>query len=104
MIAKAGSGESRLILATGYKEVLSGTLNRELGLPAPLDGNKGPKAHDVSGNHCGETGIPPLPEATSSFPCPPRHCTGLCVGEAEEENEYVTTVQFPDATGGCVGE
>ena len=57
---------------------------------------KAPKPHDVSGNHCGETGIPPLPGSNKvpSLHPPPLHCTGL-VSEGRGENNVLTTVQAP---------
>lgn len=57
---------------------------------------KAPKPHDVSGNHCGETGIPPLPgsnKVPSLTSPPPLHRAS--VGEAEERMNMLTTVQFP---------
>ena len=58
---------------------------------------KAPKPHDVSGNHCGETGIPPLPGSNKvpSLHPPPLHCTGLVSGKAEERTNMLTTVQAP---------
>ena len=58
---------------------------------------KAPKPHDVSGNHCGETGIPPLlgSNKVPSLTAPHHHCTGLVSGEAEERMNMLTTVQFP---------